>query len=401
MGASQLTTAFQKFQENPLESFRARLRLKRARQLRLLFSIPERVDLNTFNREVWRFETCTVLRGKNISGTIFGTSLQREQIIEFEKALNSGDLELHGNYVWGSGTQIYYPRLKDDAQKIEYIRQALNILNDETLKPLEKAKQILAIPGFGRNSTTGLVMVFHPTEFAIYNKASEGALKKLGYSGSTLEEFEETVHELKDKLGAENFMELDWFLYLRNNPPVPPEETDPKGRVDRHTEIQWLLAKMGQKMGCRVWIAVNDQNREWKGERLGDLSIPTLPFLGIGQESLQIISRIDVLWLRGDGQIVAAFEIEHTTSVYSGLLRMADLVALVPILNFPLYIVTPEERLKKVRSELSRPTFRKLGLHKRCGFFSDAALMRAEEHIMEWPNDPTVIEHLAERIPDR
>jgi hypothetical protein len=39
------------------------------------------------------------------------------------------------------------------------------------------------------------------------------------------------------------------------------------------------------------------------------------------------IERIDVLWLKGRS-IKRAFEVEHTTSIYSGILRMADLLAL-------------------------------------------------------------------------
>jgi hypothetical protein len=54
-----------------------------------------------------------------------------------------------------------------------------------------------------------------------------------------------------------------------------------------------------------------------------------------------------VLWLSGPA-VVAAFEIESTTSIYSGLLRMADLLALQPNLNIPLFLVAPEDR----RSEL-------------------------------------------------
>jgi hypothetical protein len=37
------------------------------------------------------------------------------------------------------------------------------------------------------------------------------------------------------------------------------------------------------------------------------------------------VEMIDVLWLKGSA-IVAAFEIESTTSIYSGLLRMSDLI---------------------------------------------------------------------------
>lgn len=65
------------------------------------------------------------------------------------------------------------------------------------------------------------------------------------------------------------------------------------------------------------------------------------------------IELIDVLWLDGN-TIVAAFEVEHTTSIYSGLLRMADLVAMQPNLNHRLFTVAPDERREKVLGWCSR-----------------------------------------------
>ena len=47
------------------------------------------------------------------------------------------------------------------------------------------------------------------------------------------------------------------------------------------------------------------------------------------------IELIDILWLKGNS-IIAAFEVESTTSIYSGLLRMSDLLALQPNLNIKL-----------------------------------------------------------------
>jgi hypothetical protein len=168
----------------------------------------------------------------------------------------------------------------------------------------------------------------------------------------------------------------------------------------RHTQVQWLLAKIGRKFGCRIWIAKNDHNKRWNGERLGEQSLEILPSLGIGNQSQRIIELIDVLWLRGTNRVVAAFEVEHTTSVYSGLLRMSDLAVLSPNLNFPLYILAPENRMDKVRRELSRPTFQYLELHRRCGFFSDEDLIREADAIMRWANDPSAIERLAEKVGD-
>jgi hypothetical protein len=63
-----------------------------------------------------------------------------------------------------------------------------------------------------------------------------------------------------------------------------------------------------------------------------------------------------VLWLRRRA-IVRAFEVEHTTAVYSGLLRMADLLALQPNMNIRLHIVAPDDRREKVFREMLRPEF--------------------------------------------
>jgi hypothetical protein len=68
------------------------------------------------------------------------------------------------------------------------------------------------------------------------------------------------------------------------------------------------------------------------------------------------IELIDVLWLDGDA-IVATFEIESTTSIYSGLLRMSDLLSRQPNIAIPLFLVAPEERREKVIAQVNRPTF--------------------------------------------
>jgi hypothetical protein len=127
-----------------------------------------------------------------------------------------------------------------------------------------------------------------------------------------------------------------------------------------HTEIQWSLLKLGNDMGLDVWAARNDRNREWRGHRFTDLArLRTSLPRQFDEATSRTIELIDVLWLSGH-TIVAAFEIESTTSVYSGLLRMSDLVAMQPNLNIPLYLVAPDERRQKVFTEVNRPTFSRL-----------------------------------------
>src|SRR6266704_2126036 len=55
-----------------------------------------------------------------------------------------------------------------------------------------------------------------------------------------------------------------------------------------------------------------------------------------------------------------AFEIESTTSIYSGLLRMSDLIAMQPNLNIPLFLVAPEYARQKCFAVVNRPTFARL-----------------------------------------
>jgi len=183
---------------------------------------------------------------------------------------------------------------------------------------------------------------------------------------------------------------------VRETPPPYVPFTEPPA-LD-HTHVQWLLAKVGRQLGCRVWIAANDQRREWGGERLGSLSVRALPPVGLSPDSQRIVSMIDVVWLTGVNQVAAAFEVEHTTSVYSGLLRMADLAALSPNLSFPLYVVAPASRLPRVRRELVRPTFRALELDRRCRFFSSEALLKALPNLARWATGPGAIEKLAEMV---
>jgi hypothetical protein len=140
--------------------------------------------------------------------------------------------------------------------------------------------------------------------------------------------------------------------------PRPPPQLAPEATA--HDEIQWLLLKLGSDLGMDVWVARNDRGREFDGQRFQN--VPRLKGdlpLQFDAATNRTIELIDVLWLHGNA-IQAAFEVESTTSIYSGLLRMSDLIAMQPNLNIPLYIVAPDERRNKVIQEVNRPTFSRL-----------------------------------------
>lgn len=74
---------------------------------------------------------------------------------------------------------------------------------------------------------------------------------------------------------------------------------------------------------------------------------------------LDSVRLIDVLWISKETQTVAAaFEVEHSTSIYSGIVRMLDLALGTELaVRAPLFLVAPDNRRQEVRQQLQRPAF--------------------------------------------
>jgi hypothetical protein len=144
-----------------------------------------------------------------------------------------------------------------------------------------------------------------------------------------------------------------------------------------HYAIQFRLMVLGSALRYDVWVPHADLSRAKHFQTNEHLSVRTsLPQLDPGNDAAQeIVSRIDVIWLEHGRGYAAAFEVERTTAVHSGILRLSDLASVAPNVALDMFIVAPAERGPRVISELNRPTFRKepLALHKRCRliFFED------------------------------
>jgi type II restriction enzyme len=127
-----------------------------------------------------------------------------------------------------------------------------------------------------------------------------------------------------------------------------------------HTEIQGWLRDLGRALGFAVWIAANDRGRPCGTGRLGDGCLDALPAAVAAAPGADAVRLIDVLWLRGD-HVEAAFEVEHTTSIYSGIVRMLDLALGAPTSAVRgLFLVAPDDREEEVRAQLRRPAFQRV-----------------------------------------
>ena len=188
---------------------------------------------------------------------------------------------------------------------------------------------------------------------------------------------------------------------------VPTDEEDEHVTEESETpesmRIQALLARIGERMGMNIWLPKRDRGRvlnNWDPEE--NVLLDYLP-LNYDDTTIKTIENIDVIRIKGRS-IIRAFEVEHTTSIYSGILRMANLMALQPNLNIRSHIVAPEERKNKVLDEIRRPVFSLLEkgpLSESCSFISyDSIRSLTEEKSLEHMRDTVLedYEELAEEI---
>jgi hypothetical protein len=138
-----------------------------------------------------------------------------------------------------------------------------------------------------------------------------------------------------------------------------------------HSQMQTLLGGIGIVKGYDVWIPQNDRGKlDWSiSTRFKCRNV--IPY---GFDSVEnILQEVDVIWIRkGSNQLRALFEVEHSTPIYSGLLRFNDIHLVAPDLRPRFSIVADGARRSLFVRQLKRPTFQVSGLSKLCTFLEYA-----------------------------
>ena len=167
-----------------------------------------------------------------------------------------------------------------------------------------------------------------------------------------------------------------------------------------HTVVQGWLRDLGHQLGFDVWIANNDKGRTFGNGHLGDGCLSEVPVAVRQIRDGEAVKLIDLLWFEcGTGKPVAAFEVEHSTSIYSGIVRMLDLALGVQD-DHPgirLFLVAPDKRESEVTSQLQRPAFR--GIHGvEFMFISYGELEKNREAMAKFGNGLKAIDAIARRL---
>jgi hypothetical protein len=148
------------------------------------------------------------------------------------------------------------------------------------------------------------------------------------------------------KFSAENYRSIDTILNISQTKIATPLLT--------HTQVQSLLGSIGIKKGYTIWYPENDKQKI--DASIVDYSKIINKMPAFSKEIDHIIAEIDVIWFNQTSP-VAFYEVEHSTPIYSGLLRFNDvLLSIAKTDNFS--IVADNERENKFSREINRPTFK-------------------------------------------
>lgn len=141
---------------------------------------------------------------------------------------------------------------------------------------------------------------------------------------------------------------------MRPSPPQPPPELPPEPpkieSISSHEEAEAALLQTGNLLGFNTYTA--DPSKECRDVKLGDLAatkdVPPFTY----ERLLKTVKEIDVIWFK-EGFPRYCFEVEHTTGVRDGLLRLYSLREL----NTKFFIVAPQNVVTRFKTEILKDPF--------------------------------------------
>lgn len=122
-----------------------------------------------------------------------------------------------------------------------------------------------------------------------------------------------------------------------------------------HSDIEAKLILIGSYLNYRTYTP--DRGKQSIYGTLGDLcSEKEIPVDSIPAVSIDTVRFVDVIWFDEEGYPTHAFEVEHSTDITKGLLRLYQ----VHKLRIKLYIIAEEENKSKFKREVLKNPFNKI-----------------------------------------
>jgi len=151
--------------------------------------------------------------------------------------------------------------------------------------------------------------------------------------------------------GVKRISEADYYTILEFKPPKGTAKLEKQAKADySHSILQGMLIELGNMLGYDTFSA--DAKPQYRDTTIGDLAtLDALPDF-TSKRILNTAKQIDVVWLEDEFPI-CCFEIEHSTDVTKGLLRMHQLIRF----QTQFFIIAAEETRRKFETEIGKSPF--------------------------------------------
>jgi DNA modification methylase len=151
--------------------------------------------------------------------------------------------------------------------------------------------------------------------------------------------------------------------------------------VSEHDLMILRLLEIGESKGYGCHVGLKEQSTMLEFKKRSEPMLTPSQY-GMDKSAFDIVREIDMLWLKGD-KIVAAFEVEKSTTIDSGINRFRNLFVVQPRSKIAAYIVVPDKRKMEAIKKLNSPANRKEKLHEKIKIikFSDLKIGKPVEEV--------------------
>jgi hypothetical protein len=288
-------------------------------------------------------------------------NLEKPRIVEVLKARYGSLRKLEGShslYELGDGAVRIYFRYS----KLHRRGQAFYGLRREDLQKLEGVPAVICFLWDGQEQPLFVPFSEYEEVFQSCDPARDGQYKVMVYPEA---EGIEIYVPKAGRFNAESYVGLESLDAVVDSTRLRqmPEFS--------HCQMQTLIGAVGTAKAFDIWIPSRDRPQlDWSLTKSYDCrdEIPA-PFTAVKP----MLQEVDVIWIQpGSSHIQALFEVEHSTPIYSALLRFNDVHLVLPQAVSRFTIVSNDTRRGLYVRQLNRPTFRTSGLSELCTFLEYA-----------------------------
>lgn len=324
---------------------------------------------------------------------------REERLLYFSKVLNEDHIDhlteeqfkniiisLWASQIWGNKDYLVNTIIsRNGFQKIRTELKAL-IYGKETLdKRYDRFRK--EIKGLAGASITEILAFVSPDDYCIWNRTPINVLPFLGMKNMLPSQIHtsfmkgkhyvkciEVMNLIKSAMIVEvgglepNFILVDHFLYYILIYEMPEKEKVPESKIEEKIEIQKelkeihtseeaiaTLLELGNILGFQTYTG--HPTNKHKSRKLGEIATTQeVPTGFLSQDVLDIIKDIDVLWFKGEVPEYC-FEVEHTTNIRGGLLRLYQISQLKGVRFF---VIAPSQASTKFEKEVIRRPFKEI-----------------------------------------